>query len=83
MGLKHRVAKLEKDAGGRTCCCPIELIEIPEGEPDPTEAEPPAPGPQDSAGRPVCDKCGPPFRPGQISCIVVRLAVVKADETGP
>lgn len=80
MGLRRRVAKLEKGLGGRTCCCPIELIEVPEGEPDPTEAGPPAAGPRRPAGRPVCDRCGLPVPPGKVPCIVVRLAVVSADE---
>ena len=83
MGLKHRLARLEKDAGGRTCCCPVEWIEVRDGEPDPTEAIPPAPGSGNAAGRAVCGKCGLPVEPGRIRFIVIRLAVQIADESDP
>lgn len=74
MGLKNRVARLEKAGGGGTCCCPIEWVQVREGEPAAVEAEPPPPCRGDAAGRPVCGKCGLPLAPGQISRIEVRLA---------
>ena len=51
MGLKHRVAKLEKDAGAELCSCPFEqLVVVQPGGPVP----PPPPRAADGS----CLSCG-------------------------
>ena len=82
MNLRYRLAKLEQSFGAgekRWCNCPVEIIEVREGDPKPVNSPPS----RDAAGRPVCGTCGLPHRTGQIAFIEIRLARRNDAEPAP
>jgi hypothetical protein len=82
MSLKPRIVRLEQRTGVAEPCwcdCPLRMIEVWNGDPEPTDR----PVSRDSADRTVCSECGLPHRPGRITFIEVRLQRRQDDEPAP